>query len=107
MKEEKGAGAEAESQSQLVAKDDNKGILIYHTWKRAQFGFLSFVLLLSTTGNLERVESHIFFYIWDVIPKNNSYGFCVSNDKGIVGTFLSKTLDLNSLVLGFHPQVSV
>ncbi len=25
MKEEKGAGAEAESQSQLVAKEDNKG----------------------------------------------------------------------------------
>ena len=25
MKEEKGAGAEAESQSQMVAKEDNKG----------------------------------------------------------------------------------
>ena len=27
MKEEKGTGAEAESQSQLVAKDDNKGVV--------------------------------------------------------------------------------
>ena len=27
MKEEKGTGAEAESQSQLVAKEDNKGMI--------------------------------------------------------------------------------
>jgi len=28
MKEEKGTGAEAESQSQLVAKEDNKGEIV-------------------------------------------------------------------------------
>ena len=37
MKEEKGTGAEAESQSQLVAKEDNKGeiqkwVLALHTY---------------------------------------------------------------------------
>ena len=32
MKEEKGTGAEAESQSQLVAKEDNKGNIWDTSW---------------------------------------------------------------------------
>jgi len=36
MKEEKGTGAEAESQSQLVAKEDNKGMIklcLFPRWR--------------------------------------------------------------------------
>ena len=42
MKEEKGTGAEAESQSQLVAKEDNKGMV-----KRSFYLLFYFFICLS------------------------------------------------------------